>query len=78
MFNFNLSVKIYRSINLFNDRFTSKNNGLLPRILAGQKKHIRPFLLLDFKAAHIYANNKVKLRQEGGRELRNEQMHYYQ
>ena len=27
---------------------------------------------------HIYANNKVKLRQEGGRELRNEQMHYYQ
>ena len=40
-----------------------KNNGLLPRILAGQKKHIRPFLLLDFKAAYIYADNKVKFRE---------------
>ena len=25
-------------------------------ILAGQKKRIHTFLLLDFKAAHIYAN----------------------
>ena len=40
-----------------------QKNGLLPRILTDQKKHIRPFLLLYFKAAHIYANNKVKLRE---------------
>ena len=44
-----------------------KNNCLLPRMLAGQKKHIHTFLLLDFKAAHIYAHiyadNKVKLRE---------------
>ena len=33
-----------------------KSNGLLPRILAGKKKHIHTFLLLDFKAAYIYAN----------------------
>ena len=32
-------------------------------ILASQKKHIHTFLLLNFKAAHIYANNKVKLRE---------------
>ena len=40
-----------------------KNNGLLPRILAGQKKHIHTFPELDFKAAHIYADNKVKFRE---------------
>ena len=49
---------IYLMIGLY-----QKNNGLLTRILAGQKKHIHTFLLLDFKAAHIYANNKVKLRE---------------
>ena len=32
-----------------------KNNGLLPRILTGQKKHIRPFLLLDFKAVNVWS-----------------------
>ena len=39
---------IYLMIGLY-----QKNNGLLTRILAGQKKHIHTFLLLDFKAAHI-------------------------
>ena len=32
-----------------------KNNGLLPRILTGQKKHICPFLLLDFKAVNVWS-----------------------
>ena len=40
---------IYLMIGLY-----QKNNGLLTRILAGKKKHIHTFLLLNFKAVHIY------------------------